>query len=166
MSKIDNNSQFIKQEEGSPQDQETQVDNAATVNLTLFSENKEPIQLTIDVLAESSESETGIITINSLDTSASKGIVSINQDGTIRYDANGQFDYLRKGEQATDSFSYKKSDGNGGFDEQEMTVVLTGTKDGPTFTILLVSFLETVLPSTTITSSGLNQLFCSSLYVS
>ena len=55
--------------------------------------------------------------------------VTLQADGTIEYDSNGQFDYLADGETRTDTFPYCISDGNGGQSEATVTITLTGVND-------------------------------------
>ena len=46
-----------------------------------------------------------------MDTAGTKGSVSINANGTVHYDPNGQFQSLTAGQTATDTFTYTVSDG-------------------------------------------------------
>ncbi|ERT03593.1 hypothetical protein M595_6469, partial [Lyngbya aestuarii BL J] len=55
-----------------------------------------------------------------------KGEVSINNDGTISYNPNGQFDALEANETATDSFSYTINDGQGGTDTATVNLTING----------------------------------------
>ncbi|MGB3191828.1 MAG: Ig-like domain-containing protein, partial [Limnoraphis sp.] len=55
-----------------------------------------------------------------------KGQVSINNNGTISYDPNGQFDNLEADETATDSFSYTINDGKGGTDTATVNLTING----------------------------------------
>jgi VCBS repeat-containing protein len=59
-------------------------------------------------------------------TTGTLGTVLLNQDGSFTYDPNGQFEDLGVGETATDSFTYRVSDGNGGTDSATVTVTITG----------------------------------------
>ena len=59
------------------------------------------------------------------------GLVTINADGSIDFDANGDFDALAEGETAQASITYTISDGNGGTDTATVTFTVTGTNDGP-----------------------------------
>jgi len=65
-----------------------------------------------------------------VNTTGTKGLVSINPDMTIRYDPNGQFQSLTAGQTATDSFTYTVSDG---FSTATGTVTVTinGVNDPP-----------------------------------
>jgi len=54
------------------------------------------------------------------------GAVSVNADGTITYNPDGQFEDLAAGESATDQFTYLVTDGNGGTDVGTVTVTIFG----------------------------------------
>ncbi len=55
----------------------------------------------------------------------------VNADGSLSYDPTGQFDALRPGDQATDSFTYRVSDGNGGSDTATVSITIDGVNDAP-----------------------------------
>ncbi len=55
----------------------------------------------------------------------------VNADGSLSYDPTGQFDALRPGEQATDSFTYRVSDGNGANDTATVSITIDGVNDAP-----------------------------------
>ncbi|MDO8186374.1 Ig-like domain-containing protein [Conexibacter sp. JD483] len=57
--------------------------------------------------------------------------VRVGADGSLSYDPTGQFDALKPGEQATDSFTYRASDGNGGTDTATVSVTIDGVNDAP-----------------------------------
>jgi VCBS repeat-containing protein len=63
---------------------------------------------------------------------ASGAILQLNADGSYDYDPSGAFNYLAAGESATDSFTYKVNDGNGGTDTAAITVTIDGVNDDPT----------------------------------
>ncbi|KZL16795.1 Endo-1,3-1,4-beta-glycanase ExsH [Pseudovibrio axinellae] len=74
-----------------------------------------------------------------VDTTGTVGSVTINNDGTISYDPNGQFDYLAAyaGDleddttTAYDSFTYTVTDSSGASSTATVTVRLLGQNDGP-----------------------------------
>ena len=57
--------------------------------------------------------------------------LSVNADGSLSYDPTGVFDALRPGEQASDSFTYRVSDGNGGTDTATVAITIDGVNDAP-----------------------------------
>ena len=65
------------------------------------------------------------ITVQSIDTTGTKGIVS-QINGEFTYNPNGQFDGLSAGETATDSFTYTVTDGNGNIDTATVNVTIKG----------------------------------------
>ena len=75
------------------------------------------------------------LTLQSINTSGTLGLVTNNGDGTFDYDPNGQFDDLVAGQQATDTFTYTISDGHGGTDTASVTITITGVDE--TFWIYL-----------------------------
>ncbi|PWJ09782.1 Ig-like domain-containing protein [Jannaschia seohaensis] len=64
-------------------------------------------------------------------TLASGALVTFSSDGSVLYDPNGQFDGLFDNEEATDSFSYEISDGNGGTASATATVTIRGSGTPP-----------------------------------
>ena len=72
-----------------------------------------------------------VLSIASIDDSATLGTVTDNGDGTYTYDPNGQFESLAVGESATDTFAYTVSDGNGGTDTATVTITVNGVNDAP-----------------------------------
>ena len=59
------------------------------------------------------------------------GLVTINEDGSISFDPNGDFEELGEGETAETTITYTVDDGNGGTDTATVTITVTGTNDGP-----------------------------------
>ncbi|ERT04820.1 GDSL-like Lipase/Acylhydrolase family protein, partial [Lyngbya aestuarii BL J] len=66
------------------------------------------------------------LNVSMVDGTNTKGEVSINNDGTISYNPNGQFDALEANETATDSFSYTINDGQGGTDTATVNLTING----------------------------------------
>ena len=100
-----------------------------------FTTDEDSAFTTANVLANDSDPDASdALSVQSLDTTGTAGLVTDNGDGTFGYDPNGQFEDLAAGETATDSFSYEVSDGNGGSDTATVTVTITGVDDsiGPT----------------------------------
>jgi VCBS repeat-containing protein len=84
----------------------------------------------INVLAGASDPDGDVVTLQSVGTTGTKGAVSINANGTVHYDPNGQFQSLTAGQTATDAFAYTVSDGyltaTG-----TVTVTINGVNDPP-----------------------------------
>ncbi|WP_063297037.1 Ig-like domain-containing protein [Pseudovibrio sp. Ad37] len=74
-----------------------------------------------------------------VDTTGTVGSVAINDDGTISYDPNGQFEYLAayagdmedETTTAYDSFTYTVTDSSGASSTATVTVRILGQNDGP-----------------------------------
>jgi VCBS repeat-containing protein len=90
----------------------------------------ESTAITIDVLANDEDANGDTLSVLSVDTTSTSGFATINPDGTIVYNPNGQFDALVDGETATDSFTYTISDGNGGTSTATVNVTITGIGAG------------------------------------
>jgi VCBS repeat-containing protein len=93
----------------------------------------------ITVLSHASDPDGDTLRVASVGTSVTKGKVTINSNGTIHYDPNGQFDSLTYGKTATDTFTYKVSDGFHDSNSATVTVTITG----PTIPPPALSNLET-----------------------
>ncbi len=64
---------------------------------------------------------------------SSGGVFTLNADGTWFFDPKTDFGGLATGQTRDTSITYQVSDGNGGFDEATLTIVVTGLNDAPTF---------------------------------
>ncbi len=84
----------------------------------------------INVLAAASDPDGDVVTLQSVGTTGTKGLVSINPDSTVHYDPNGQFESLLAGQTAADTFTYTVTDGfftaTG-----TVTVTINGVNDPP-----------------------------------
>ena len=85
----------------------------------------------INVLASASDPDGDSLHVASVNTTGTKGTVSINPDGTIHYDPNGQFSSLQQGQTATDTFTYQVSDGYHDSNSATVTVTITGVNNPP-----------------------------------
>jgi VCBS repeat-containing protein len=63
-----------------------------------------------------------VLSVQSIDTTGTQGLVADLGNGTFTYDPNGQFESLGVGESTTDTFTYTLSDGNGGTDTATVTI--------------------------------------------
>ena len=86
------------------------------------------------VLNNDSDPDAGdTLSVTTVDTSGTAGAVTAwNTNGSFTYSPDGQFDYLKAGSSATDSFTYTVSDGNGGTDTATVTITINGANDAPT----------------------------------
>lgn len=123
----------------------TDAHGAAAVNsvtVTVTSENDGPAAVSdtasvgedgpgiiIDLLANDTDAEGNLLSVDSFDFSGLNGTVTDNGDGTVTYDPNGAFEALDGGETATGSFSYTVSDGNGGTSTATVDVTVEGEDD-------------------------------------
>ena len=108
----------------------TAVDDTATtdedtkaLNIDLLGDDTDPDGDTLSLIEIDGVAAGGTITL------ASGALVTVNGDGTVDYDPNGQFNNLDDTESATDSFEYTISDGNGGTDTATATITITGNED-------------------------------------
>ncbi len=99
-----------------------------------FTTDEDTAFTTGNVLSNDTDWDTDPVSVESFDTTATKGTVTDNGDGTFSYDPNGQFDYLAQGGSATDTFTYSVSDGNGGTDTATVTITVSGINDSPATT--------------------------------
>jgi len=83
----------------------------------------------INVLASTSGPAGDTLSVTSVGTAGTKGTVSINANGTVHYDPNGQFQSLTQGQTATDTFTYTVSDGFQTSSPGTVTVTVTGSSD-------------------------------------
>ena len=89
----------------------------------------------IDVLANDSDPENDPIHVASVNTSGTLGLVTITNGGAdVTYDPNGQFAGLGNGQTATDTFTYKASDGVHDSNSATVTVTIQGSNTPPTAT--------------------------------
>jgi len=99
------------------------AENVAPIAVDDAESTDEDIPVVIAVLDNDSDPDNDPLTITETTTPAN-GSVVINEDGTITYTPNPDFN-------GTDSFEYTITDGNGGFDTAIVTVTIGGTNDEP-----------------------------------
>jgi len=92
-----------------------------------FTTDEDTAFTTGNVLANDTDVDGGPLSVVGLDDSATQGLVTDYGDGTFAYDPSGVFS-----DDATDTFSYTISDGNGGTDTATVTITITGVNDPPT----------------------------------
>src|SRR5690606_2057025 len=61
------------------------------------------------------------------------GTLVLRPDGSYTFEPGTDFDYLAVGETAVITFTYKISDGDGGFDDATLTITVIGSNDNPIF---------------------------------
>lgn len=95
-----------------------------------FGTDEDSAFTTVSVLGNDTDPDTtDVLTAGSLDVTGTLGTVIDNGDGTFSYDPNGQFEALNDGDNATDSFQYTVSDGEGGSDAATVTIAIAGVTD-------------------------------------
>ncbi len=95
----------------------------------------EATAVVIEVLENDVDIDNDELSVLSVDTTGLKGKVTINNDGTLSYDPDGQFDDLAEGETATETFTYVASDGNGSTSEATVEVLIEGINQPPAFNV-------------------------------
>jgi VCBS repeat-containing protein len=85
----------------------------------------------INVLSSASDPDGDTLSVASVDTTGTKGSVSVNASGTIHYNPSGQFQGLLQGQTAADTFTYKVSDGFQTSASATVTVTINGLNDPP-----------------------------------
>ena len=96
---------------------------------TGFITDEDTLFTTASVLPNDDDPNGDLLTVQSFDSSGTKGQVTDNGDGTFEYNPDGQFEDLDAGDQATDTFTYTISDGNGATDSATVTITINGVQD-------------------------------------
>ena len=94
----------------------------------------EDAPISIAIFNNDVDAEGDLLSLVGLNDSATLGVLTPNDDGTVTYDPSGKFDSLRAGETATDTFSYSVNDGSGEADTATVTVEVVGVNDAPVAT--------------------------------
>jgi VCBS repeat-containing protein len=85
--------------------------------------------------------------ITGVDGTDTQGAVTF-ANGQVTYDPRGRLDFLAGGEIGTDTFRYTVTDANGGTDQGEVTVGVTGLNDAPVAHLDSASAVENGAPIT------------------
>jgi VCBS repeat-containing protein len=86
----------------------------------------------IDVLANDSDPDGDTLTVTSVDTTGTRGAVTITGGGSgVSFDPSGKFDELQVGQTANDSFAYTIGDGHEHTSTATVAVTVTGVDDPP-----------------------------------
>ena len=97
-----------------------------------FTTNEDTPFLTGNVLANDSDPNSNdTLSVAGINTSLTRGLVTNNGDGTFTYNPNGQFDNLKPGDIATDTFVYTLRDEFGATSFATMIVTINGVNDLP-----------------------------------
>ena len=100
-----------------------------------FTTDEDTSFTTANVLSNDTDPNAGdILSVQSIDTTLTLGLVVDNGNGTFNYDPNGQFESLVAGSSTTDTFSYTVTDGND-TDTATVTITINGVNDAPVITI-------------------------------
>jgi CshA-type fibril repeat protein/VCBS repeat-containing protein len=124
----------------------------ATVSVTINGINDSPDAIndqinvsedglaTLDLRTNDLEPEGDTLTVNQINgititpgntvTLPSGASVTLNANGTVTYHPNDQFE-IPAGSTATDTFTYRVTDGRGGFDTATVNVTVNGVNDAP-----------------------------------
>jgi large repetitive protein len=138
------------------------AENTKTVTVTISGVSDAPVAL--DVAADASENGKGIVVdayfddpdsgthTFTVDTKATLGLVTNDNDGTFGYNPNGKFESLAAGQTTTDSFNYTVQDESGGTSTKTVTVTITGENDAPVASAVMAMVNEND-PATLISAS-------------
>ena len=85
--------------------------------------------VTVRVLANDSDPDGNPLAVTLVDLTDTQGTATINADNTITYNPGGAFQALNPGQQATDTFTYQVSDGQGATASAPVVVTVTGLAD-------------------------------------
>ena len=121
-----------------------------------FSTNEDSAFTTGNVLANDTDANNDTLTVVGLDTTGTLGVVTDNGDGTFGYDPAGQFETLRPGQTAVDTFTYTVGDGNGGTDTATVSITITGVNDAPIAAADTLTVSEDAAGSVVVTSNDLD----------
>jgi VCBS repeat-containing protein len=103
----------------------------------------------IAVLSNDTDADGDPLTVASVDNSGTQGTVTINGDGTVKYDPGHAFDALTTGATAHDTFKYKANDGHVDSNAATVDVTVTGAEDPPVVTTTsgTVAYAENAAPT-------------------
>lgn len=88
---------------------------------------EEDAAVTIDVLRNDKDTDRNDkLTVTSAQVTTGLGVVSVNPDGTVKYDPAGAYDFLKAGDIRQVVITYQVSDGKGGTATSTATVTVMG----------------------------------------
>jgi VCBS repeat-containing protein len=94
-----------------------------------FATNEATAFTTANVLANDFDPENDPLTVISLDTTGTNGLVTSNGDGTFNYNPNGAYNALNTGDTAVDTFKYTISDGQGHTATATVSITVQGVSE-------------------------------------
>ncbi|MGE0385607.1 MAG: Ig-like domain-containing protein, partial [Gammaproteobacteria bacterium] len=111
----------------------------ADADAVAIGEDAPATDVTATLLAGDTDPDAGdVLRVSAVDTTGTTGVVTLANAGaanaTVKYSPAGNFEALAAGENATDTFQYTVSDGNGGTSSATVTVTITGANDAPVLT--------------------------------
>jgi Bacterial Ig domain/RTX calcium-binding nonapeptide repeat (4 copies) len=118
------------------------VRNVEQINVTVINTTPEAVDdsadagedgpaITINLTDNDSDDDGDSVSISSVITTSTVGLVSITDNFNVSYDPNGQFESLGAGDTFSDSFDYVITDGFGGASTATVDVTIIGVNDGP-----------------------------------
>ncbi len=120
------------------------ISSSATVTVTITGVNEAPVAVadsavtdkltaaTITVLGNDTDGDNDPLTVSSIDTTGTQGLVTISPDHkSVTYDPNGKFPGLTPGQTATDTFKYTANDGHVDSAPATVTITITGVNVPP-----------------------------------
>jgi VCBS repeat-containing protein len=135
-----------------------------------FTTNEDTAFTTISVLLTDKDIDSPTLTIFSIDTTNTKGLVTNNGNGTFTYDPNNKFNLLPQGGVGADSFTYTVSDGDGGQATATVSITIIGLVEVPNSffdyeDFLLYSVPGAVLPTNSVGGLVLARFYDESFYL-
>src|SRR4051794_27209044 len=103
----------------------------------------------IAVLANDTDADGDALTVASVDTAGTQGTVTINGDGTVKYDPGHAFDSLATGATVHDTFKYKANDSHVDSNAATVDVTVTAAEDPPVVTTTsgVTAYTENAAPT-------------------
>ena len=96
-----------------------------------FAATEDGASVTLNVLGNDTDADAGDTkTLVSVNTSGATGVATANADGSVSYNPGANFQSLKAGATATDTFSYTMKDTAGLTSTTTVTMTVTGVNDG------------------------------------
>src|SRR3954470_14959924 len=103
----------------------------------------------IAVLSNDTDADGDSLTVASVDTAGTQGTVTINGDGTVKYDPGHAFNSLATGATVHDTFKYKANDSHVDSNAPTVDVTVTAAEDPPVVTTTsgVTAYTENAAPT-------------------